>query len=273
MMGSGRRIRLVAWHTFKASVRDRALYAIAGFVVVIVAASFLLGQITAGQDLKIIKDLGLAAIELSGVLMAVLIGVGLVSREIEQRTIYSVLAKPIARWEFIIGKYAGLVLTLAVNIAAMTVALFAMLAVMQWLTPLDAQRGWEARAMDPALLISVVLIFAEVALLTALALFFSAFSSSAITSTIFTLGLWVAGLFNAELRGFSKMMLYRAPALLTSAIATVLPAFSAFDVKAQVVHGEHVPAGYVVLTIVYAGVYAAAVLGAAVAVFSRREFK
>src|SRR5205085_10360863 len=116
------RIRLVAWHVFKESVRDRVLYAIAAFAVLLVMASLLIGQITAGQDLKIIKDLGLATIELAGVLMAVFIGIGLVSREIDRRSIYSLLAKPLARWEFIVGKFLGLTLTIAVNVGLMTAA-------------------------------------------------------------------------------------------------------------------------------------------------------
>ena len=92
----------------------------------------LIGQITAGEDVKIIKDLGLATIELAGVLMTVFIGVGLVAREIDRRSIYSLLAKPLPRWEFIVGKYLGLVLTIVVNVAAMTAALYLMLAYMDW---------------------------------------------------------------------------------------------------------------------------------------------
>ncbi len=118
-----RRIGLVAWHVFKESVRDRVLYGIAAFAVLLVSASLLIGQTTAGADVKIIKDFGLATIELAGVLMAIFVGVGLVSREIDRRSIFGLLAKPLPRWEFIVGKYAGLVLTIGVNVAAMTCAL------------------------------------------------------------------------------------------------------------------------------------------------------
>src|SRR5215831_282230 len=97
-----RRIAIVATHVFKENVRDRVLYAIGGFALLLVASSVLLGQITAGQDVKILKDLGLATIELAGILMTVFIGVGLVAREIECRSIYSLLAKPLPRWEFIV---------------------------------------------------------------------------------------------------------------------------------------------------------------------------
>ena len=126
--------------------------------------------------------------------MTVFIGVGLVAREIDRRSIYSLLAKPLPRWEFIVGKYFGLVLTIVVNVAAMTVALYADARVDE----LDARRSnvrlsWDAPALDPRLLIAVLLIVAELALLTAIALFFSTFSSSALLSVVFTLGIFVAG--------------------------------------------------------------------------------
>ena len=267
------RIALVGWHVFKETVRDRVLYAIGAFALLLVGASVLIGQITAGQDVKIIKDLGLATIELAGVLISVFIGVGLVAREIERRSIYSLLAKPLPRWEFIVGKYTGLVLTIAVNVAAMTAALYVMLAWMNWVSPINVRRSWDAPAVDVRLLISTLLIFAELALLTAIALFFSTFSSSALWSVVFTLGLYVAGLESADLRNFGDIVDAPTLARVVGAVGWVVPAFSAFDVKLQVVHGIPVPAGFVLHTLLYAGFYIFAVLMAAIALFSRREFK
>mgnify|MGYP003331981968 CR=1 FL=1 len=102
--------------------------------------------------MKIIKDLGLAVIEIAGVLMSVLIGVGLVAREIDKRSIFGLLARPLRRWEFILGKYLGLLMTLAGNVALMTIALYAVLAWMQWTSPPVVRASWEAPALDPALL-------------------------------------------------------------------------------------------------------------------------
>jgi ABC-type transport system involved in multi-copper enzyme maturation permease subunit len=273
---TARRIGLVAWHVFKENVRDRVLYGLAGFAVLLFGVAILIGQITAGQDIKIVKDLGLAAIELSGVLMAVLIGVGLVAREIDRRTIYSVLSKPLARWEFIVGKFAGLVLTLSVNVLAMAAVLFVILAILGatgWAAPGGVPRAGDVPIVDPALLVAVVLILGELALLTAIALFFSTFSSGAWLSVVFTLGLFVAGQFSADLRAFADIVPSPLVAGVTRAIALVLPAFSAFDIKAQVVHGVHVPAGFVMMTLLYGALYASAAIGAAIAVFARREFK
>ena len=256
------RVRLVAWHVFKESVRDRVLFAIAGFALLLVAVSILVGQITAGQDIKIVKDIGLAALELAGVLMSVFTGVGLVSREIERRSIYSLLAKPVHRWEFVVGKYVGLVGTIVVNLALMAAVLLLLL-------------GWLEGAMpDLGLLKAVALILAELALLTAVALFFSTFSSSGILSAGLTLGVFVVGVFSQDLRGFSGIV--NAPMLEAAVrgIGAIVPAFSAFDIKADVVNGRPpVSWAYVGMTVAYAGFYASALVAGAIAVFARREFK
>jgi len=266
------RLALVARHVFKESVRDRVLYSIVAFAIVLVAASLLIGEITAGQDVKIIKDLGLATIELAGVIMSVFVGIGLVAREIERRSIYSLLAKPLPRWEFIVGKYLGLVLTILVNLSLMTIAFYLMLAWMGWSAPPNVKLSWEAPAVDPALLLAIALIFAEAALLTAIALFFSTFSSSTLLSLILTLGVWVAGIESQDLRQFGEMV--ESPAApLVAAIGWIVPAFSSFDVKTAIVHGHLVPAGLVAWRLLYAFVYAAVAVGAGVIVFSRREFK
>lgn len=267
------RVTLVAWHVFKESVRDRVLFAIAAFAIVLVAASVLIGQITAGQDVRIIKNLGLATIELSGVLMAVFIGVGLVAREIERRSIYSLLAKPLHRWEFVLGKYLGLCGTLIVNVALMSVALFLVLLWLQMTMPEGVVRASPAPPLDPALVKALVLIVAELVLLTAVALLVSTFSSSGVMSTVLTLGIWVVGLLSEDLRGFSNVATSPVVAWVVQLVGTIAPAFSAFDIKAEVVNGRPPVAwGYVGMTVLYAMTYAGALVGAAVAVFSRREF-
>src|SRR5258706_3275338 len=112
----------VAVNVFKESVRDKILYNLVFFAVLLIATSYLIGQLTAGQDVKIIKDLGLAAIATFGLLIAIFIGIGLVWKEVEQRSVYSLLSKPLRRSELVVGKYAGLALTLIVNVAVMTAA-------------------------------------------------------------------------------------------------------------------------------------------------------
>jgi ABC-type transport system involved in multi-copper enzyme maturation permease subunit len=262
----------IAVNVFRESVRDRILYLTLAFAVILIAASYLLGQLTAGQDVKIIKDLGLAAMSLFGLFTAVFIGVGLVWKEVERRTIYSLLAKPIRRDQFILGKYAGLTLTLLVNIGAMTVAYYAVLAALAWVAPVEAERAWPAPATDPALLKAIMLVFVELCLVTAVALFFSTFSSPFL-STVFTIALWIAGHFNADLKQFEHVV--DSPAAIAAArgVYYVLPNLAAFDVKGLVVHGHTVTFGYVALTSLYGLVYIALLLTAAATVFSRRDFK
>ena len=270
---SASRVQLVAWHVFKEGARDRVLFTIIGFSVLLFGASLLLGQLTAGQDLKIIKDLGLGVIEIAGVLMSVLIGVGLVAREIDKRSIFGLLARPVRRWEFILGKYLGLLMTLAGNLALMTVALYAVLGWMHWTSPAMVRASWEAPALDPAIIVAVVLIMAELAVLTAVALFFSTFSSSALWSTLFSLGVYVAGVFSGELNQLTKALGSKVAGAAGSLIGLVLPAFSAFDVKAQVVHGLPVSLEFIGMTLAYGVIYTAAVLTATIAIFNRRDFQ
>ena len=120
-MRSVRTIATVAVNVFRESVRDKVLYNLVAFAVLLMAASYLIGQLTAGQDIKIIKDLGLAAIATFGLMIAVFIGIGLVWKEVERRSIYALLSKPLSRAEFIVGKYCGLGLTLVVNVTVMVV--------------------------------------------------------------------------------------------------------------------------------------------------------
>jgi ABC-type transport system involved in multi-copper enzyme maturation permease subunit len=236
------------------------------------AAAYLLGQLTAGQDIKIIKDLGLAAISVFGLLIAVFIGIGLVWKEVDRRSIYGVLSKPIRRGEFVLGKYLGLLLTLGVNMAVMTAAFYAVLGVMAWLAAPATLAAAGAPPADPVMLQAVLLIGVELGLVTAIALFFSTFSSPFLSAG-FTAGLWVAGQFGADLRNAGDIVESPAAAWIARALYYLLPNFSAFDIKAQVVHGQGLPAADVALTVLYGVTYAAFVLVGAVAVFERRDLK
>jgi ABC-type transport system involved in multi-copper enzyme maturation permease subunit len=267
-----RTIALVAVSVFRESVRDRVLYSLVIFAVLVFGASYLIGQLTAGQDIKIIKDLGLAAIEVLGLLMAVFIGIGLVWKEVERRSIYSILSKPIRRHELVLGKFAGLGLTLAVNVGLMAIAYYAVLAYMASSFPPDVRAAWPAPATDPALLKALGLILMELMVVTAVALFWSTFSSPFLSAAL-TLALWVIGTFNADLRNFEDVVESPAAAWLARGLYYVLPNFSAFDVKLQAVSGLEIPWSYVAFTVGYGAVYLALLLTAAVVIFSRRDFR
>ena len=267
-----RTISLIAVAVFKESVRDRVPYAMVVFAVLLMAASYLIAQMTAGQDMKIIKDLGLAALSIFGLFIAVFIGIGLVSKEVEKKSVFGMLSKPVSRAQFVLGKYAGLVMTLAVNLGVMTIAYYAVLYYMYLNSSPGARAGWPAPAMDPRLLIAVGLIFAELMLVTALALFFSTYSSP-LLATLLTIGLWVAGHFNADLRNFETVVDSAAAAALARALYYVLPNLAPFDVKAEAVYGMPIAMRHVLYTVAYAIVYITTLLTAAVAIFRRRDFK
>lgn len=262
----------VALNVFKESVRDRVLYNLVAFAMLLIGVSLLIGQLTAGQDVKIIKDLGLAAIATFGLLIAVFIGIGLVWKEVERRSIYSLLSKPMERHEFILGKYAGLALTLFVNVAVMTVAFYVVLGYMNTQFPETVKAAWPAPATDPGMLRAILLIFFELLLVTAIALFFSTFSSPFLSAAL-TMGLWVIGHFNADLRNFEAVVESRPVAWLARGLYYVLPNFAAFDIKTQVVHALPVTGAYVVTTMAYGLAYITLLLAGAVVIFGRRDFK
>jgi len=265
-------IRTIALSVFRESVRDKILYNLVFFAVMMIAVSYLLSQLTAGQDMKVIKDLGLAAMSLFGLFIAVFIGIGLVSKEVEKRSIYALLAKPIRRHEFIVGKYLGLVLTLFVNLSIMAIAYYAVLGAVAWVDGSWFRPHWEAPALDPALLKAIAMIFLQLAIVVAIALFFSTFSSPMLAAAL-TFGLYIVGHFNADLKNFDRVIDSKPIAYLARALYYVLPNLAPLDVKNDVVHAVHVPAAFLLLNTAYSVVYVSILVSAAAFVFTRRDFK
>ena len=252
-------VAAIALNTFKEAVRDRILYAVLVFALVMLAGSTILVTISVGGEEKVIKDLGLACISIFGLLIAIFLGIGLVSKEIEKRTLYTIITKPIHRYQFILGKYLGLVMTLLVNVGVMGLGLIGLTSF------------WEGTS-SPRLLLAILFIFLELMLVTALALLFSAFSSPAL-SAIFTLCLFVAGHLSADLRLFAAHYGGGASRLLAEALYFLLPNLSRLNLKDQAVHTIGIDGGTTVLSSLYASCYIAALLLAAMAIFQRRDFK
>src|SRR6059058_2239087 len=184
-----RAITAIARNAFREAVRDRVLYNLVLFVLLLIGGAIFLGELSAGQDAKIIADLGLSAMLLFGVFIAIFVGVGLVYKEIERRTLYAILSKPIGRGQFLLGKYLGLCLTLLVNVIIMGAGVS--------LALIYIRRGWDPLAIKiwPAIL----LIYLELTIMTAVALLFSTFSSPAL-SALLTFFVFVIGHFSADLK-------------------------------------------------------------------------
>jgi len=255
------RVWVVAWNTFREAVRDRVLYNLVFFALLMMGAAVLVGQISIGIEQMVIVSLGLSAISVIGLLMAVFIGVGLVSKEMDKRTLYALLAKPVRRWEFLLGKFGGLLLTLSVNTTAMAAGLFAAL----YYVKHSLERA------DGVALVAIYFILLKLALVVALALLFSCYTSP-LLAILFTAGLYVSGLFVREMRGYGDTM---APAVQTFLrwLSYLLPNFDNFDVMASAAHGRHIPASLILHNTAYAALYCAIVLAAASAIFSRRNLK
>jgi ABC-type transport system involved in multi-copper enzyme maturation permease subunit len=253
------RVLAVAANTFRETVRERVLYNLVFFAILMTLSGLLLGQLSIRQDEKIIKDLGLAAMDLFGTLIAVFIGVGLVSKEIERRSLYPLLAKPLSRGEFFVGKFGGLVFTLFVNLALMTAGLY-----------LTLLATW--RRADPLLLAAVYPIFLGLLLVVAFAMLFSTVSSSSALAAVFTVATVVAGRFTDVLRNMRDVA-PGVPPWLVDALYAVLPNFRNFDFKDQVAYGDPVPATVLAWVTAYAAAYVAVVLGLGLASFRSRDFQ
>ncbi len=257
-----KRIGIVALNTFREAVRDRVLYNLVFFALVMIAAAILVGQISVGIEQVVIVSLGLSAISVIGILIAIFLGVGLLSKEMDKRTLYALLAKPVQRWEFLVGKFGGLFLTLTVNTIAMTAGLMAALLYVRH--PLERS--------DAIVLVAAYFILLKLAVIVALALLFSCYTTP-LLSILYTAGLYVAGLFVGQMRGFNSEKVSPVLETFLHWLSYLLPNFGNFDVMGAAAHGRGIPATLVFHNTVYAILYCAILLAAASAIFSRRDLK
>lgn len=256
------RILHIASNTFREAVRDRVLYNLIAFAVLMSGAAILVGQISINIERLVVVNLGLTAISLFGIVIAIFIGIGLVSKEIDKRTLYTVLSRPVRRWEFIAGKFCGLGGTLVVNTICMAVGVFAALL---YIWPHHLQRS------DTGILVALYFIILQFLIITALALLFSSFSSP-LLSAIFAFALFVIGTFSEDLRGFAQMT-HGAERWLATAAAYIVPNISALNVIAQVAHEEPISGQLIVFNTAYALVYSFMALLGAILIFERRNLK
>jgi len=252
------RLIAIAANTFRETVRERVLYNLVFFALLMTVSGLLLGQLSIRQDEKILKDIGLASMDLFGTLIAVFIGTGLVSKEIERRSLYPLLAKPVGRGEFYLGKFAGLAFTLLVNVTIM----FAGLALTLLAT---------GRRPDPALAGAVYPILLGLLLVVAFAMLFSTQTSSALAA-VFTVGVVVAGRFADVVRNIRDVA-PGVPGWVTRALYAVLPNFRNFDFKDRVAYGDAVPADVLAWVTAYAAVWIAIVLVLGLLSFRSRDFQ
>ena len=256
------RIVAIAGNAFREAVRDRVLYNLVLFVLLLTGAAIYIGELSGGQERKIIVDLGLSAMLLFGVFISIFVGVGLVYKEIERRTIYAIFSKPVGRGEFIVGKYLGLCLTLLVNVLLMGAGVsLALIYVSRGLEPL-------AFSIWPAIL----LIYVELMILTAVALLFSSFSSPAL-SALLTFFVFIIGHFSSDLKVLSTSLGSIMARWFFRSIYYLLPNLANYSFITPAGHGQIPNITNLLGSVLYAFIYVIVVLATTTLVFSRRNFK
>ena len=256
---TARRVLAIARNTFREAVRDRVLYNLVLFVLLLTGGAVFLGELSAAQEAKIIVDMGLSAMLLFCVFIAIFFGVGLVYKEIERRTIYAIFSKPVGRGEFLAGKYLGLCLTLAVNVAVMGAGVS--------LALLYVRGGYDPLALNiwPA----VALVYVELMIVVAVALLFSSFSTPAL-SALLTFFVFVIGHFSADLKGLAAQGGAR---LLFTTLYYLLPNLSNYAYITAASHGQTPTPANFFGAVLYGLAYIAVLLAASTLIFKRRNFK
>src|SRR6266853_4879773 len=256
------RILTIARNAFREAVRDRVLYNLVIFVLLLIGGAIFLGELSDAQETKIIIDMGLSAMLLFGAFISIFVGVGLVYKEIERRTLYAILSKPIGRGQFLLGKYLGLGLTLLINVLVMGIGVS--------LALIYLHRGWDPLVVKiwPAIL----LIYFELMILTGVALLFSSFSSPAL-SALLTFFVFIIGHFSADLKTLGNSAGSAAARWLFRSLYYGLPNLSNYNMITAAAHGYVPEARVMAVSVAYAIFYIVVLLAGATWVFSRRNFK
>jgi Cu-processing system permease protein len=263
-------IFIIAYNAFRETVRDKILYNLVLFAIMMIAFSLLLGEWSVFARDTVVKDFALASMSVSGLMMSVFVGIGLIQKEIQRKTILTLLAKPLPRWHFIVGKYIGLLMVLFVNLAIMTLVFFVLLLTI-------------GSRPTPSLLLAIYLVYLEMAVVVAVALLFSAFSTPTL-SALFTLGVYVAGhlsgdivnhlnfirKFGSRLGGAEGMSPFTEK--LIHAVYYVIPNLDNFNIRGRVVYNLPLGHHYVLYTSFYGLAFIGMYLLIASLWFSKRDF-
>ena len=249
----------LAKNTFREGFRDRLFVAVAVFGVIVLVSSLVIGPLSLGEDARITQDLGLAAISILSFLIAILIGTGIVYREIERRTIYTVVSKPVSRWEFIVGKFLGLSATIGLLVAGMTAVLMIANRVING--------GFELQ-----ILAAVLLIWMELLLLTALSVLMSTLCSP-ILGAIFTFMLYVIGHTSADLKHLVARVGTMPVRVIVDVVYYAIPNLEYLNIRSKVTHGVPIEGSYLAFACAYALLYSLVFLTVAGLIFERREFR
>ncbi|MCP5052720.1 MAG: ABC transporter permease subunit [bacterium] len=253
------RLKAIAYNTFREAVRNKVFYLLVALGVVSALSSILISLLTIGDKEKVLMDVGLAAIDFFSILIAVFTGINLVFKEIDKKTIYNILSKPVSRHSFILGKFLGLSLTLLVALTCMAVIFFFFL----WVS---------TGGFNPDLLVYFGLLYIELLIITSISLMFSAFSTP-ILSSIFTISLYLIGTVTWTFNLFKQHLVTPVEKAVVYFFYYIIPNLEKFNIKNEIVLKTDLDGGMIFNSVVYGLCYTAALLVLAILIFNKKEFK
>lgn len=254
------KIGAIMLNTFREAIRNRILYSVVLFAVLLVGISAFFGAVSIGSQEKVIKDFGLFSLSFFGAIITILSGVSLLNKELKQKTVYNILSKPVQRWQFIVGKYFGLTLTVSLLVMLMGVGLVVFVAMFE-------------ERVDWLLFQGILFVVLEVSVIASIAIFFSSLVVTTTLTGIFTLGFYIAGRSITYLKHFLEESESYNPVLIAAVrvFDWILPDLSLFNVNDMIVYGTSITLTHLALALLYCVSYSAVALALATLIFERRE--
>jgi ABC-type transport system involved in multi-copper enzyme maturation permease subunit len=253
------RISVIAFNVFRETLREQVLYLTLLFTLILVAAVNLLPQLSASAEKKIVVDVGIAAIEIVGLIVTVFVGTALINKEIDKRTIFVLIAKPMSRAEFILGKHLGITLVLGLLVGLMSAIFIAVVTLAKIPIPI------------PEILVANFFIFWQLMLLGAIAILFGTFTSS-LVAALLTFATYLMGNFSKDLLALGEISKSDSLQAVTRVIYLILPDLSRANLKNEAVYGILPALGDLFTNGVYILSYALLVLAIAILIFAKRQF-
>jgi ABC-type transport system involved in multi-copper enzyme maturation permease subunit len=253
------RVWAIAHNTIREAVRNKLLYTLLFFAMAVIGCAVLVASLSYVEGGRIIQDVGLAAIRIFSLGISIFVGIGLIHNEVERRTIYTILSKPLSRAEFLVGKYFGLLLTVWMQVAIMGVA-FVVVSLASG-SPLGSGHFW-----------ALFLLSMELAVIVGVATLFSSFTTPLLAS-LFTVGIWAVGHLTRDLLALGRQADAANVQRVAEVLYRVLPDLEMFNVTIEAVHGLPIAGADIVLPMLYAFGYATVLIGMAIAVFKKRDMK
>ena len=253
------KIRAIAINTFKEAVRNKIYYLLIAFGIIFAFSSRLVSLMTLGDQVRVLKNVGLTSITFFSVLIAIFTGINLIYKEIEKKTIFNIISKPISRRDFILGKFMGLSYTLLLALASMVTVFLLFLLI-------------TTGEIDWNILLFFCLLYVELLFIISITLVFSSFSTP-ILSSIFTIIIYLIGHVLWTFNEFKYKLIEPITRVIAHLSYYILPNLEKFNLKDRIVMKEAIDPMMVLTSVLYGLVYCAAMLILAVLIFNRREFK